>query len=421
MAAPEPGAAEATRWERIPSWLRAPVTAEPWLYTLYAVLGLLLGAVYFALVLPLILAALITIPFLFLGTPLLWLTMGLARTFANLERLRLRGFTGVSVAASPLEGRRRVIRSPFFLLRSRDRWREIAYCVLRLPVSAVTAGLVAGSWVVGLVLLCAPFYMFGERMEFLLTGVMSLGGAVLLVTAPWLARGTVIVDTALVRALLGPSEKEQLTAEVSTLRTSRAGVVDAADAERRRIERDLHDGAQQRLVALAMDLGVARATYDEDPAAVRGLIVKAHEEAKAALADLRELVRGIHPAVLTDRGLDAALSALAARCAVPVDVKVEPGERADVTIEAAAYFVVAEALTNISRHAQAERAQVTVTRAADILRVEVEDDGVGGADPTTGTGLAGLERRVAALDGTFQVESPRGGPTRVVMELPCAS
>lgn len=421
MAAPGPGAADGTRWERIPSWLRAPVTAEPWLYTLHAVLGAVLGAVYFSLVLPLTLIALVTTPFLFLGTPLLWLTMGLARAFANLERARLRVFTGISVAASPLEGRRGVIRSPFTLLRSRDRWREIAYCVLRLPVSAVTAGLVAGSWVAGLVLLGAPFYMLGQQDEFFAAAVMTLGGAVLLVTAPWLARGAVIVDTALVRLLLGPSEKEQLTAEVSTLRTTRAGVVDAADAERRRIERDLHDGAQQRLVALAMDLGVARATYDEDPAAVRALIVKAHEEAKAALADLRELVRGIHPAVLTDRGLDAALSALAARCAVPVDVKVEPGDRADVTIEAAAYFVVAEALTNISRHAQAERAQVTVTRTDDVLRIEVEDDGVGGADPTTGTGLAGLDRRVAALDGTFQVESPRGGPTRVVVELPCAS
>ncbi|MBO0827189.1 MAG: sensor histidine kinase, partial [Streptosporangiales bacterium] len=203
--------------------------------------------------------------------------------------------------------------------------------------------------------------------------------------------------------------------------TTRAEVVDAADAERRRIERDLHDGAQQRLVALAMDLGVARASLEHDPEGVRRLVVKAHDESKAALADLRELVRGIHPAVLTDRGLDAALSALAARCPVPVEVRVRPGERAEVTAEAAAYFVVAEALTNVSRHAEAERVVIEVGRDGGRLRVVVEDDGVGGADLATGTGLAGLERRVAALDGTFTVVSPAGGPTRIEAVLPCGS
>ncbi|MQA01459.1 MAG: sensor histidine kinase [Streptosporangiales bacterium] len=408
---------------RLPPWLRAPLTWTPWKYTIHVLLGLILGVLYFALVPPFTALALVTTPFLFLGTPLLWLSMGLARAFANLDRARLRGFAGVDVPPSPLEGRTGVVRSLSTLLRSRDRWREIGYCLARLPVSAVQAGLVGGSWGFGITLLTgAPFVLFDSgSWAVAQTSLMLAGGVALLVTAPWLARAAIIVDAVVVRSLLGPSEKERLTEEVSTLRTSRAGVVAAADAERRRIERDLHDGAQQRLVALAMDLGVARARYADDPDEVRVLIVKAHEESKAALADLRELVRGIHPAVLTDRGLDAALSALAARCAVPVAVDVDVAERADLTVEAAAYFVVAEALTNVSRHSGATQAKIAVVRIDDRLRVSIEDDGRGGATMAAGTGLAGLERRVAALDGVFEVHSPYGGPTTIIAELPCAS
>lgn len=414
---------------RVPWWLWEPLRREPWVYTLYSLLGLVFGAFYFVLALPLTVLAVVTIPFLFLGTPLLWATMGLARAFGNLERARLRWFTGVTVPASPLEGRTGVVRSMSWLLRSRDRWREVAYSVLRFPASAVTGGLVCGSWIGGVTLLVMAPFRFFDQLELLSNLVLAMIGCALILTAPWLARGAVYIDTALVRALLGPSEKEKLTEEVSTLRTSRAGVVDAADAERRRIERDLHDGAQQRLVALAVDLGVARARLDdearegwrgeENAEAVRALVVKAHEESKAALAELRELVRGIHPAVLSDRGLDAALSALAARCTVPVDVDVSVEERADVAVESAAYFVVAEALTNVSKHSRAGRARVEVTRKDDVMRVRVEDDGVGGANTATGTGLAGLSRRVGALDGGFELASPAGGPTVLVVELPC--
>lgn len=424
----EPGGTAETPG-RVPWWLWEPLRREPWVYTLYALVGVVFGAVYFVFALPLTVLAVVTIPFLFLGTPLLWATMGLARAFGNLERARLRWFTGVVVPASPLEGRTGVVRSMFWLLRSKDRWREVAYSLLRLPVSAVSAGLVVGGWGGGIAsFIVALVRVFDDHV--LLDGViLSMVGCALILTAPWLARGAMFVDTALVRLLLGPSEKEKLTEEVSTLRTSRAGVVDAADAERRRIERDLHDGAQQRLVALAVDLGVARARLDDDAGegrrgeenaeAVRALVIKAHEESKAALAELRELVRGIHPAVLTDRGLDAALSALAARCTVPVDVEVWVEERADVAVEAAAYFVVAEALTNVSKHSRASRARVEVTREDDVMRVRVEDDGVGGAHTATGSGLAGLSRRVGALDGGFELTSPAGGPTVLVVELPC--
>lgn len=423
MAAPWADAADPEWWRRqLPTLLRAPIRLRTWIRTAHVLLGFVLGAVYFAVVVPLVLVALVTTPVLFVGMPMLWLTLSVARAFAHVERARLRRFAGVEVEASPRdEG---VLRSPFTLLRSRDRWREIAYCAIRLPVSFLGGLLVLGSWVLGIGLLfeflLGLFRGAQDVSGFLQWLVSAAVGAALVVTVPWLAKAAVYVDVALVRMLLGPSESERLAAEVSTLRTTRAEVVDAADAERRRIERDLHDGAQQRLVALAMDLGVARANFERDPDGAHRLVVKAHEEAKAALADLRELVRGIHPAVLTDRGLDAALSALAARCPVPVEVRVAPGERAEVTIEAAAYFVVAEALTNVARHAKADRVLVAVTRDGDRLGVAVEDDGVGGADAAAGTGLAGLERRVAALDGTFTVVSPVGGPTRIEAVFPCA-
>ncbi|MFL6220894.1 MAG: histidine kinase, partial [Actinomycetes bacterium] len=221
------------------------------------------------------------------------------------------------------------------------------------------------------------------------------------------------------RVMLGPSTM-QLHERVDDLRDARARIIAAADAERRRIERDLHDGAQQRLVALAMDLGMARAKLETDPAAATALVGEAHEEAKRALAELRDLARGIHPAVLADRGLDAAISALAARSPVPVGVDVTAG-RLPGPVESAAYFVVAEALANAAKHAVASEIGVRITRHRDLLIVEVIDDGVGGADPAGGTGLRGLADRVAAVDGHLTITSPAGGPTMIRAELPCAS
>ena len=197
-------------------------------------------------------------------------------------------------------------------------------------------------------------------------------------------------------------------------------MVDAAEAERRRIERDLHDGAQQRLVALAMELGRAKSKFADDVDAARELVDQAHAEAKAALTELRDLVRGVHPPVLTDRGLDAALSGLAARCPVPVEVHVEAPVRPKASVEAVAYFVVAEALTNVAKHSRASHANVVVEGHGypGTLSIVISDDGIGGADPG-GAGLAGLADRVAGVDGTLTVESPSGGPTIISAVLPC--
>jgi signal transduction histidine kinase len=210
----------------------------------------------------------------------------------------------------------------------------------------------------------------------------------------------------------------QLRERVDDLRTARRRIVDAADAERRRIERDLHDGAQQRLVAMTLTLGLAESRIRSDPDSASKLIAQAREEAQQAISELRELARGIHPALLSERGLGAAVEALAARAPVPVEVSGAPPIRLRPAVEAAAYFVTAEALTNVAKYACATEAWVELALVDDCLRVSVRDDGVGGADPTAGSGLRGLHDRVDALDGTLEIESPPGEGTTLTVELP---
>ena len=234
------------------------------------------------------------------------------------------------------------------------------------------------------------------------------------------------LDAAWSVALLKPSPKARLSERVEQLTQTRAGAIAAHSAELRRIERDLHDGAQARLVALSMRIGLARRAYDRDPQAGRRLLDEAQAHAEEALAELRHVVRGIHPPILTDRGLAGAARALAASSGLEVTVRADDfdeGPRAPAAVEAAAYFVVAEALTNAAKHSGAGRAEVVLTRAGAGVRVVVRDEGKGGADfsgdDTGGTGLAGMRRRVAALDGTFTLTSPAGGPTVIEAELPC--
>ena len=209
-----------------------------------------------------------------------------------------------------------------------------------------------------------------------------------------------------------------LRERVDDLRGARQRIIDAADEERRRIERDLHDGAQQRMVAVAVTLGLAQAQFESDPGQARELIAQAREEAQLAVKELRELARGIHPALLSDRGLGAALEALAARAPVPVDVVGVPEQPLAPQIEACAYFVTAEALTNVAKYAHAQEATVELSLVNGSLRLEVRDDGVGGADLDAGTGLRGLRDRVDALDGRFDVDSPVGAGTTVTVEMP---
>jgi signal transduction histidine kinase len=309
-----------------------------------------------------------------------------------------------------------------------SRWRQAAAAFVALPISVVNFTIAVSWWSVALALVALPAYNGdlprggADLFGWVVRGDPALAAAVaaglfLLVQAPHVTVGLAHAQASVDRMLLGPSPRS-LAARVGELEQSRSRIMTAAETERRRIERDLHDGAQARLVSLAMELGRARARFDDDPEGAKVLLDQAHEESKAALAELRSLVRGVHPPVLSDRGLDAALSGLAAMCPVPVTVEVEMAARPSSTVEAVAYFVVAESLTNVAKHSGATRATVVVRSEGRLLRVFVRDDGRGGADPG-GAGLAGLADRAQAVEGRLIVSSPLGGPTIIEVQLPC--
>jgi signal transduction histidine kinase len=400
----------------------------------HVALSPLVDTVVFSVVITLLattVGLLITVVF---AVPVAWLLFVVSRGAAHLQRSRLNSLLDAQLvdAVPPL-------RRPGWFGRLRERvgsgarWREIGHHLAALPVHLLGFALVVSAWCGSLALAALPAYVAalpGDTAKFWAFEVgpgpgswaaAAIGLSGIVLVAPWLTMGTTAVDRALGRALLGRRRGDELEAQVSRLETSRTAAVDAAEAERRRIERDLHDGAQQRLVALAAELGAAREKFDDDPDEARAMVASAHEEAKAALKEIRDLVRGIHPVILEDRGLDAALSAVVARAPVPVTLDVRVAERPPPAVESAAYFVVAEALTNIARHADATKAHVAIARAGDRLVVEVRDDGVGGADASLGSGLQGLRDRVTGLGGTMIVISPRGGPTTLSVELPCAS
>jgi signal transduction histidine kinase len=412
--------------------VRDLVSARTWLALIHHLAGLLIGfAVIFIVVfglgfgvgfLPLALA----------GLPLLGITLRFTDWLGRFERARFAVLLGVAIPAWPRDerpGYRWLLIPSWRKLSSRATWSEVGYGLLRLPVSVVTVAISVSAAAFGLLLLTLPLYNRAlPSGGALIDGTVvrggpemaasALAGLVLLLASAQLARGLAFADAAVSRRLLGPPSP--LAARVTELERSRERVVDAAEAERRRIERDLHDGAQQRLVALAMELGRAKAKFGDDPEGARELVDQAHAQAKEALTELRNLVRGVHPPVLTDRGLDAALSGLAALCPIPVQMQVDVAVRPKPAVEAVAYFVVAEALTNVAKHSRASQARVMVEGHGfpGSLTVLISDDGIGGADPH-GAGLAGLADRVGGVDGELSVESPSGGPTLISAVLPC--
>jgi signal transduction histidine kinase len=248
-------------------------------------------------------------------------------------------------------------------------------------------------------------------------------GAAIMLGGYLLARPGAVLNARVIRSLLGPTEPARLRARVEALATSRADTVDAQAGELRRIERDLHDGAQARLASLGMSLGLAERLMDADPQAARQLLAEARESTSSALAELRELVRGIHPPVLADRGLDGAIRALALVNPTPTTVDLDLPGRLPAPVESAAYFAVAECLANAIKHAQARNIAITVAytqTGGGLLNIVMKDDGRGGASLDGGTGLQGIARRLAAFDGTLDIDSPLGGPTEIGMSLPCA-
>jgi signal transduction histidine kinase len=405
-----------------------------WWRLTHIVLGVFVGTVTFTLMVVLLalsVSLLITFP---LALPFVWALFVVARGIGHVERSRFAALLGVEMVdpVPPLQETslwRRLVER----VKTRPRWREIVYGVVQLPLSLLTMLLTVAAWCGSAALLALPFYvshMPGGTAKFWLFEVSQGAGAALaalvgavglVLVAPWVTEAMAAIDIKVGRRLLSLGSQEAVDRRVAQLETSRAAAVDSAEAERRRIERDLHDGAQQRLVSLAIDLGNARERLEADPEGGRALVAEAHEEAKAALKEIRDLVRGIHPVILEDRGLDAALSAIVARSPVPVRLDVDVAERPSAAVESTAYFVVAEALTNVARHAEATNAVVTIARAGDRLVIEVRDDGRGDAKPGSGTGLLGLLDRVTAHGGSMHVVSPPGGPTTLLVELPCGS
>ncbi|MFJ8017928.1 histidine kinase [Streptomyces sp. NPDC096339] len=352
------------------------------------------------------------------------LLFALSPLLTTLQRSRFWALLGLDVPAVVREERWWTPRGLLERVRSEATWRQYGYHLVVSPFIAAAGVLVVLAWGAGGAGATVYAWEWVLPSPVLDPDLATTAGVLLLLCAPWLAALSTRVDAFAAAALLGPNRSRELERRVEDLAESRAGVLDAADLERRRIERDLHDGAQQRLVALAMNLGIARATLTDLPPEARAVIDEAHREAKEAIEELSNLVRGLHPAVLEDRGLDAALSGIAARAPFPVELTVDLGTRPGPTVEAVAYFVVSEALANVSKHARAGHCSVRVERVGgrtgERLRVTVTDDGVGGADPARGTGLVGLRKRVGSVDGTIKITSPIGGPTDITVELPCA-
>ncbi|MER8044325.1 sensor domain-containing protein [Streptomyces sp. NPDC094032] len=411
-----------TPWQALARPGRFLRTAWPWRAVAYLASGVAVGALAL-----LVLLVLVGFSVLLVGLPLLPLA-GVA--LGGLERRRL-----LLLDREPAADPHRVPGAPGLVawlrvrVREQATWRELAYAVLLatvlwpldLIVLAVGLGLPAA-------LLSAPVQLAaagGEEAKvvkaYLVTSypqafAAALLGLVLLPLLLYPLTALAGARAALARALLAPREAE-LRDRIGEVTASRARLAAAFEAERRRIERDLHDGAQQRLVALTMTLGLAR--YDAPPGPLADQLAKAHEEAGRVLTELRELIHGIHPQVLVDYGLPEALADAADRSPVPVDVRADGLPRLPAPVESAAYFAAREALANLARHSGATRAAVTARHAGGVLRLAVEDDGRGGADPARGSGLTGLADRLAVLDGTLSITSPPGGPTVLRVEIPC--
>jgi signal transduction histidine kinase len=322
------------------------------------------------------------------GLPLTLVGLILLRQFARVHRYFAARLLGIELPGAYLRvDERNLLRRPMAIARDRSTWRDLLWLVVT-TATGLALGLAAlFESIVGLVLWWPKYF-------------------------------ALLVDAHLIAALLAPTEKAQLAIRVQELTESRAETVDTQAAELRRIERDLHDGAQARMVSLGMSIGLAEERLERDPAGARHLLAEARATNVEALAELRALVRGIHPPVLADRGLVGAVQALVLATPLPIDLQMTLPDRLPAPVESAAYFAVAEVLANVIKHSQARTASVTVTAVDGLLTLYIVDDGIGGADLSAGTGLRGIERRLSAFDGTMVVESPIGGPSTVTMVVP---
>ncbi|MHC8422534.1 sensor domain-containing protein [Streptomyces sp. BPPL-273] len=360
-----------------------------------------------------------------------WVLTGV-RAFADWRRLLAARWGGVRIRRHyrPLPADANPWARTFGMLRDPATWRDFLWLPADMTAGFVTAllafalalyplegfAIAAGLW---RVLPDGYWYGFVRVTDQTSAFYAAALGVVLLAAAHWLTPRLLHAHFRLTGALLG-SGRGELAERVRVLTETRRDAVDTSAAELRRIERDLHDGAQARLVAMGMDLGTIESLLEKDPAKARQLLAQARASSAEALTELRELVRGIHPPVLAERGLGDAVRALALRLPVASEVNVDLPGRAEAPVEAAAYFAVSEVLTNAVKHSGADRLWIDLHRAEGRLRVTVTDNGRGGAVIGAGSGLAGVERRLGTFDGVLAVSSPAGGPTMVTMEIPCA-
>jgi signal transduction histidine kinase len=421
--------------------VRAPLTRRNFRDLLYCGFGGFAGVVsFYALTILLAIGLIVSASILGTVFGLLLITVALrfSRRLGSLHRRLLKRLVGRQVEAPPsFSPGTGILGRLDRRLRDRAAWRGVWYSLIKLPVAAVqlyavvltACGLADMSypvlWVLFhhdsagqvhplVALIPIPFGGNIDVTSWVGTFPAAIAGAICVVGAAWLARGINAADGRLVRGLLGPSSMAE---RVSELERTRALAVDDSAAALRRVERDLHDGAQMRLAALAMNLGMAREKLGDDES-VRELIDAAHRNAVDALADLRDLARGIHPPVL-DNGLASALASLAASSAIPATVNAWIGERPAPAIETIAYFCAAELIANATKHSYANQININIfTERTGVLHLQVGDDGIGGADQAQGTGLAGLAQRVSTVDGRIDVSSPAGGPTKVTVYLP---
>jgi signal transduction histidine kinase len=395
---------------------------QTWLNLLYLLLAFPLGLAYF-IVLVVGVSTGAALAVLVIGLAILLATLAAWRGMATIERGLARAVLGVPIKtppelpAAPLQRITGWLRDPM-------TWKGLVFVALKFPLGVASFAIVCGAGFFSLVLLFAPVIVlfttvtfFGWIVESPLQALpLTVIGVPAVLLSLHLFNGMAWLWGIFARVMLGPSTV-QLRERVDDLRDARARIIAAGDAERRRIERDLHDGAQQRLVALSLTLGLAESRIN-DPDAAAPLIAQAREEARLAVQELRELAGGIHPALLTDRGLEPALEALAARAPVPTTVEGVPERRLPPQIEAACYFVTSEALTNVAKYAGAMSASVSLAIEHGRVRLIVRDDGVGGADLNAGSGLRGLRDRVEALDGHLHIDSPPGLGTTLIAEIP---
>ncbi|MEV6980334.1 sensor domain-containing protein [Sphaerisporangium sp. NPDC051017] len=403
--------------------------------TLYTLLGFPLAVLSFCLLLP-GLAAGIGTTVVWVGLPVLALTLMVARGMANIERSRLPAIIGRPVTLprrkrAPAGARwpRRAIQP----LLDGQSWLDLLHGIVAFPVAIVTFVVTVTWWAVALAGLTYPLYgwitssipgnvqlpeLLGLGSGYIVDSLFHVGlGAIFGLTLPFVVRGAAMLQAGLGRALLvGVAE---LRERIDDLTEGRAAAVSAEAVALRRLERDIHDGPQQRLVYLAMELSRAQRQMRKDPEAAQVTLAEAITATRETLDELRALSRGIAPPILSDRGLAPALAALAGRCTVPVDLDVQTAERYTAVVENTVYYVAAETLTNIAKHSRAQLCTLLLTRLGDTLVLSIGDDGVGGAHVAKGHGLAGLADRLRAVDGELVVQSPAGGPTLIVAEVPC--